>query len=573
MKLGSSRCGALLVVGALTLCGCGSAHGGGTTTRRGGARGLLTGSDPQDSSAGRAVAYVPTGHVLADDGFRPAANGFGFENYGNADRPQNLTPAVVERFFGEQVCVSGTGVGTPCQLIPPAQHWMNAQNAYMAGGHCMGMSVTALRLFDHNLSLREFGGARTTYGLRSSGNRPLQEAIAEGWSFQGLPDVQRAAIHGPPVIVLARLVAALREKREYYTITIFKRDGSAGHAVTPYAVDELGSGRYAILVYDNNFPGITRAIIVDSHTDTWRYVSGPDPSDTSQLYEGDAATQTMTLLPTSPGLFDQPCPFCDAADINRAEGNAGVALRGAQRYDTIALIGNPDNHAHIVLRDRLGRRTGLVNGTQLNQIPGVTIEDNISDQNWRESPEPIYHVPLGTNVTAAIDGAALTRTVTEQLDLQGPGYDALIQGIVIAPGQSDSVAFTGGGTGYRYRTDPRRTQSPLLGIGVEGRTADYRLSVRALDIHGGSELAMRVDRSRRQLIFATGAGDGPRQYVLTVVREAQGRTSSWTDASAPLRLNPGALAQIDYGAAVDPTAPVRVAIHTAVGRVQTARIP
>src|SRR5882724_4945870 len=65
---------------------------------------------------------------VADSGFRPAANGFGFENYGNADVKQNLTPAEVKRMFGDQVCGAS---GAKCILTPPAQEWMDETNKAM----------------------------------------------------------------------------------------------------------------------------------------------------------------------------------------------------------------------------------------------------------------------------------------------------------------------------------------------------------------------------------------------------------------------------------------------------------
>jgi hypothetical protein len=58
-------------------------------------------------SAGTVQSYTPTGKIIADDGFRPWVNGFGFENYGNDAGPQNMTAAQVEDIFGRQVCGRG----------------------------------------------------------------------------------------------------------------------------------------------------------------------------------------------------------------------------------------------------------------------------------------------------------------------------------------------------------------------------------------------------------------------------------------------------------------------------------
>jgi hypothetical protein len=91
---------------------------------------------------------------------------------------------------------------------------------------------------------------------------------------------------------------------------LWKRNGRGGHAVTPFAVEEWGNGIFAILVYDNNHPNITRKILVDSNTNTWRYNASINPNAPESEYEGDAKTMTLLLTPTSFRLRIQECPFC-----------------------------------------------------------------------------------------------------------------------------------------------------------------------------------------------------------------------------------------------------------------------
>src|ERR1700730_331624 len=143
----------------------------------------LLGASP---SAGTVQSYVPTGKIIADSGFRPNANGFAFENYGNDAGPVNLTPINVEHLFGTQVCAVGDGA--TCRLTPSAKQWMNQENASMAGGHCMGFSVTALRFFTKNLTTNPFG-ASSSVALPVQGNTKLQSVIAEDFAYQNLPAV------------------------------------------------------------------------------------------------------------------------------------------------------------------------------------------------------------------------------------------------------------------------------------------------------------------------------------------------------------------------------------------------
>ncbi len=91
---------------------------------------------------GGSPASPPIGTV-ADSGFRPAANGLPFQNYGaelsDGSVPVNLTAADVQKLFGDGVCADATL--RRCDLIPEAQAWLNDTNQAMSGGHCFGFSV------------------------------------------------------------------------------------------------------------------------------------------------------------------------------------------------------------------------------------------------------------------------------------------------------------------------------------------------------------------------------------------------------------------------------------------------
>lgn len=569
--------GLLVLVAALVIAACGSSNrsnqynaynGKGGTTK---ATALLGGGSPQDSSAGEVAGYQPTGDLIADNGFRPGTDGFSFQNYGNDAQPQNMQPAQVAALFGDQVCASGSGDG--CQLSPPAQVWMDNQNAAMAGGHCMGFSVAALRFYDGNRSLASFGSASSTDQLEIQGDTNLQSTIAEDWTFQNLPEVQGAEVKGTPTEVLDQLTSALKDKSEYYTIAIFKRDGTGGHAITPYAVEDQGNGKQNVLVYDNNFPGVTREISFDRNADTWSYVGGPNPDDTNQQYEGDASTKSLSLFPTSPGEQQQPCPFCNGQNDSSSTSSTGSTLGAAQQYNEITLNGNPDNHAHVVLTDDQGRRTGVIDGKQVNDIPGVTVVKNIANQTWAATPEPTYHVPVAENVTVAIDASALEKPDTEELNLVGPGSYTQVSEIKLEPGQKDEVQFNTDGLGYVYKTDSRQAESPILAAGVQGKSADYGFAVKALNVQGGSNVELKLDRANEQLDIGDAGTAGAGDYVISVYREDDHSKTQWTSTDEPVRLEGGAIAHVDYGNA-QPGGPMKLEIRNPDGSVaNTIEIP
>jgi hypothetical protein len=522
-------------------------------------------------SAGTVQSYTPTGKIVADDGFRPWVNGFGFENYGNDAGPQNMTAAQVEDLFGRQVCARGTGPS--CRLTPIAQQWMADENARMAGGHCMGFSVTSIEFFK-NVRVPTDYGAKTTFKLPVQGNVSLQSLLAENWTFQDLPSVERKRVVGTPVAVLRALVQSLNSQNELYTLAIFKRDGSGGHAITPFAIEDKGNGKFAILVYDNNFPGVIRAIKVNATANTWRYIGGPDPSDTDEIYDGNARTESMFLLPTTPGITQQPCPFCSGATRAGANGgksasSAGSVLPPSKQYEQLTLVGNPENHGHLVLHSK-GRVTGFLNGRIVNQIPGVRVETTITSQNWRVAPEPTYLIPPKTEVAVQIDGSDLAKSDKERVDMIGPGVYQQVDDIVLKPGEKNFVFFRGGDTGLTYFTDPHRDQTPLLAGAVQEGKTQYAFATLAVGIKGGSALTMYVDKQDGQVALDTKgtkgniAGTGYAVYVLSIVRESAAGDATWV--AGKLLLEKGQLAVVDYRHAVAGKA-LPVAVGTPNGKI------
>jgi hypothetical protein len=263
--------------------------------------------------------YTPTGPLVADSGFRPVTDGFSFANYGcdantsdgTCTPPQtDLTPTDVRTLFGDGVCSNGST--TPCRLSRPAQNWLDGANKSLSnpkGGHCFGFSVTSIELWRRNLTPGQFG-ATSTYNIRLLGNQAIQREIAANFVTQDFK-VQPALLSGTPNAVLRELVSVLTPgAAETYTIGFFNgKHGNAeeGHAVTPYAVEDRGGGNYAVLIYDNNFPGVTRAMQFDTNDNTWSYEVEP-----SLIWRGSSADPSaLELAPMSASLGQQrPCPFC-----------------------------------------------------------------------------------------------------------------------------------------------------------------------------------------------------------------------------------------------------------------------
>ena len=479
------------VVGCLmTLPGC----GGSSAPKRDAADvQVLQGTTPQASSAGAVGNYKPTGRIIVDTGFRPPADGFAFENYGTGAAVKNLTPAAVEGLFGSEVCTSGTG--NTCVLIPPARAWMEEENDALAAGHCFGMALSASRFYGRQLYPEGFGGASPAQ-LALTGNAALQRTIAQGSALQELPAIRQKAIPGTPNDILDALIKGMRAHKPLYVLGLFRTDGGGGHAITPYAVEDRGDGRFAVLVYDNNYPGITRAVSFDRHANAWKFIAQSNPADPQQVYGGQGQESNLALYPgvTPKGLV--PCPFCNGKNRSTSEA-------GSQQFNEIALEGDATNHAHVLVTDAKGRRTGYVNRRIVNEIPGAQVLRRLSNKTWKEDAEPVYLIPANRPISVLVNGAEIRRPVVERLEFIGPGDRVAAEGIALRRGESVKLHFAGDGSRVSLRTDPAHNESPVLRVGIEDAPDSYDFALKAKRMTGGSKLTVRLDKPNYQFDIDT----------------------------------------------------------------------
>ncbi|WP_169237773.1 hypothetical protein [Candidatus Roseilinea sp. NK_OTU-006] len=234
-------------------------------------------SQQADAPATTEQAARP-GAVVNDTGFRPAEHGFSFPNYGNDIPVTNMTPVEMQRLFGDAVCARGSGAA--CVLSPVAKQWMDQVNDAMSGGHCEGMATLSLLMFNGQVDPASFGGARAS-DLSIENNEPLQREIAYWWTTQSVPSVVGQVIKGAPTDTLAVLKQA-DFSRESYTIGIYKPDMSGGHAITPFAVKDAGNGLFIVQVYDNNYPGQERELLIDVNQNSWVYEASINPQVESE---------------------------------------------------------------------------------------------------------------------------------------------------------------------------------------------------------------------------------------------------------------------------------------------------
>jgi hypothetical protein len=332
--------------------------------------------------------------LRARSGFDVNRDGFSFENYGNEPGIRNLKTADMQRMFGNDVC--SRVKNDVCTLSPAARQWMREINNAMDGGHCEGMAVLSVHLFHDLVAMRSFGATQTA-DLDLYSDDALQGEIAYWWATQMTTPTTNSFVTDTPVEIVERLSQWMQDApspEHIYTVGFYKRDYTGGHAVTPIGIEPLDDRYVAIVIYDNNYPNQERQIVVDMVRNTWSYDGSPNPDIESDLYEGDAASQTLELTPSAPRIVRQDCDFCAGAKGSTSGKGSTVFFLSAANDETAdaevsSLFVTPD-----------GRRIGYLDGELINEIDGATISVVKSGPSvWDNRGAPMIRIPAGESVS------------------------------------------------------------------------------------------------------------------------------------------------------------------------------
>jgi hypothetical protein len=472
------------------------------------------------------------GEVIYELGFTPETNGFNFPNYGDDIPATNLTADELRRMFGDQVCARLDG--DDCTLTPPAEQWMEQINGAMSGGHCEGMAVLSLMMYTDQISAQDFGG--TVASDLDVNDEALQREIAYWWATQTVAPTYTNVIKGTPMEIL-EIVQQMDASGETYTIGIYKEDGSGGHAITPFGVEDKGDGLYAILVYDNNYPGQTRELLIDSRDNTWLYEASINPQVESELYTGNAETQTLDLTPTSARFEPQECPFCSGEGFSSTGG--GKLATPDQKLNSIFL----DGEGHILITDESGNRLGYADGKIVNEIPNASYTSFRMEASGN-APEPIYYIPTNLDITIEIDGTSLAEETLTDLVLVGPGYSIGVEGIYLEPGQVDTAYFYPIDGMIAYETQSDESPSIVFGIENPSAEADYYFEVYGVDMVGGGTITAMLDTKAGDVLINTEklSSEGAFTFYMTRITDELEEEFS----AEEIALTEGALVYINY---------------------------
>ncbi len=469
------------------------------------------------------------GDVVFNFGFIPEENGFSFENYGDDIPATNLTADELRRMFGDEVCADING--DECILTPPAEQWMEQINGDMAGGHCEGMAVLSLMMYTGQVSPTDFGGELASE--LDINDEALQREIAYWWATQAVDPTASSVIRGTPMEIL-ETIEQMDVNGETFTIGIYN-DRGEGHAITPFGVEDKGDGLYAILAYDNNYPGEVRELFVDSRDNSWTYETSINPQVESDVWSGNADTGTLDLTPTSARLEIQACPFCEGG----YSSIGGKLAAPAQALNQVFL----DGEGHILITDDSGNRLGYVDGKIINEIEGASYTKYrmLASGN---TPEPIYSIPADLDVTITIDGTELVEETLTDLVMIGAGFSIGVEGIYLEPGQVDVAYFYPTDETIAYETTSDESPSIIFAIENPNAEADYYFELYGTDMVGGGTITAWLDSKAGDLLINTEQLNGEGSFNFYLTRITDELEEEFT--AEEIALKEGALVYINY---------------------------
>ncbi|MFN8492235.1 MAG: hypothetical protein U0350_31840 [Caldilineaceae bacterium] len=422
--------------------------------------------------------------VQTDNGFRPNPNGYSFPNYGEVNLA-DLTVEDLRPIFGDSAVCSSKPSGV-CLYNPVAVQWSDDWNQAMGGGHCYGMAVTSSRFFagvDQPSSLQ--ANAATTYDLQLANAR---RNIASYFVRQGANPAAAYVWHSlntTPNQVLEQIRNSFDSPVD--SLTIISLGPGAGHAITPYSVNDRGNGIVWVMVYDNNHPNdANRHIEFNMTSNTWSYDLG------WITWSGDAVSHNIGVVPYSLNNAVMDCPWCSA------QTNSNFMQLWAI------------SDAKMLVTDAAGRRFGMAGSDFVSEIPNAYQTVLITGL---PGPSPaIYNIPISGTQTLLLNSGVITQPTLMTLSQFGPDYAMTIDGIKLNPAKQDQVQIAADGKYVAYQASEQKAVTLTLALAnipslsaagqtVTATVESYSFALGGVDIGSNQIVAASVDSAHGTLTF------------------------------------------------------------------------
>ncbi|NBO06243.1 MAG: hypothetical protein EBV17_04285, partial [Actinobacteria bacterium] len=426
-------------------------------------------------------------------GLQPISDGWSFPNFPSEALPEyNFDEIDMVAMFGSESEICVDGVDDPCVLTAEAAAWAQMINQARASGHCQGLAVVAAGRFNESLSPQTATLPFATSEVR---------LVARAFALQFVPEAQQE--------VAESLSLSLKEKIDLlsqafesglikHTVGLYT--ASAGHTVTPFALEYPDDSTARIMVYDSNWPGRNRYIDVDLKNERWVFSFA---SDSPELDSNPWSGGTGDFDLTSVALQDSTCPFCSSAGEVK---NTTLVVRTDSDDWSIESEG-------LVLT---AESRGIINGAQVNTVKAASS---------RSVFEYVIQLPGRPSQSEATRGFSLKFPGTASVFAQLPNGVARIQ---TSPKASAPVVLSGNAI---TTSDPEVALSMSSGnfvASVQGAAASLSAETDSLNVaialpngeiiqrqveEGQSALKVESDSANGEVLIQQSTSTGKDQLI------------------------------------------------------------
>jgi heat shock protein beta len=488
-------------------------------------------------------------NIIAKINFDPKVNGFGFQNYTNSKHvwQDDMNAGDMIRLFGAGAVCSKGSTAQNCVMKAAAREWMMQTLENMNIGHCDGMATTSLLLATN----KPFKGKARASQFQPAAETPFQlkldptieNYIAYYWATQTLSEIRNQRTKSRtdgPLAVVKTLANDLKSGKDVHTLIFWKSDKgklSAGHVVSPFAVEDAGA-LYRIHVYDNNYPGQTRFITVEKEgKQTWKYVTTTNPSQPVSAYTGDITTKSLAT--TSNATREKGCfkvPFANdgkggtCVPVKEAFVKPAPTPRKPIEYTAPARPKKPaqpkpavsevafyedemaefalNGYADLLVIDGEGYAVGVDPTTDqfVDEIP-------YSEVDWqtggRGFDTPRYSVPYqqsGAPYTILISGKYNTKETNVDFTYSGPGFTIGFDGILVDPNEVIAMTVSPDGEQISF-TSSADGETPEIYYAVDSGDRSTRFELDGGKLKPGKTLTVNYNTQSNIFNFSDNDGD------------------------------------------------------------------
>jgi hypothetical protein len=452
--------------------------------------------------------------------YDPKLDGYGFHNFGGDDHDDenDLDAGDLIKMFGAQnVCQSGN-TAQNCVLYEPAQEWLEQRIESKSHGHCDGLAMTSLRFWAElpwegkTTPVNWQSGAQNVSDLTMS--RAISSYVAYFHILQDVAEVyefREEQFKKKPSETLKTIIDSMKDDApDHFELLIYQLvDGihKNGHAILPYAVEDMGEGLYHIHVYDSNFEKTSKYVELDVEDETWRYHTSSEPGQTADDYVGNASTKSLSLQNLNARELEiYGCPFCpesnERASLHHASGKktkedqVGFTMLGEGEY----MITTPN-----------GKRIGydFVRSRFVNEIPEADVVAYTGGLNKNIPAQ--YHLPRLQSTkpyTITVAGKGINKEVDADIEMTGRGFVVGFEYVLLDPGETMSMTISPNGRELSFTaSQDGETPNVFITIATSRKDPSYHFEIGGIKLAAGKTVTMKLDLEKQKLYFKDNDSD------------------------------------------------------------------